>query len=375
MALSNSSIRWPYDTSTQTVLAHPLPHVFRAQSPRLLTVMINNGVDLSWTSDAGNILCHAVDNFHFPMVKTLLEAGMDPNDGQAGDSISPLNRTLDALGQGHIVDRRMIAEILLQHGANPNIPYVEKDYPIHKVVAHPAKNYSLMSPKGFTLLMSLCEDLNVLNRKGKTALHIVMEAKDSWKRNYGIIPYPALLMEAGADPTARDISGNTPLQCFLEKSNFGIGNFFAYAKSSGWGYQDTYRRLHFWLHHALKLNRLDMIPAQVVYDQAHSEHVLKKFPREVFCAFLGLQSHIRSQTVKLFLDVKFALESSSWKDEPITEMFSEFWDMYRDEITLYPPGQNGRKRNVRRKYVRECHSSWKAEQWKKWREGEGWKEL
>ncbi|KAF2801264.1 uncharacterized protein BDZ99DRAFT_555419 [Mytilinidion resinicola] len=243
------------------------PHLFRAQSPKFLKLLIRHGVNLSWTSGAGNILCHAVDNYHLPMVKTLLEAGMDSNDGGASDSISPFNRILVPSNREDSVQRQMrqvIAELLLQHGANPNIPYPDNEYPIYKAVVSMDYFYCRMHSQGFKLLTSLCENLNVQSNRGKTALYHVMENDKPWHNYIKVLPYASVLIEAGADPIMQDSSGRTPFESFVAKSTFGIGNFARYANKRR--YSDIYCQLHFCTHYALKLNRVDLLPAQAVYN-------------------------------------------------------------------------------------------------------------
>ncbi|KAF2493630.1 ankyrin [Lophium mytilinum] len=353
----------------------PIPHMFRVQNPRLLRIFIKHGADLNWTTPEGeNILHFAVKMMDHAMVKALLEMGMDADVGGNNNLFNPLHRAIT--GEDHdnsIEKRRMIVELLLEHGANPNIPSPSKEFALHKILAKfYGDSYKGLNRDHFDVLVARCQHINARDTQGKTALHILMEQRKRVRNNGSCLWYAKILIEAGADPSLVDSTGYPPFHSGIRKSKFGIGNFTITPewRDLWWTPNDIYQRLHLATYYALKQGRVDWIPARVVYQQAYSEHVLKKCPAAYAWPALP---HIRAETVQIFLDVMHALGSFPWRGGPAGVMFRAFWEKHREEITAPLPQSYQGNYNYRDWKETWAHwPAWNVEEWAKWREDQEW---
>lgn len=92
-------------------------------------------------------------------------------------------------------------ELLLRHGAQPNIPCGPcSEVPLHEVARRCAK-------AGINLLIKWDANPNAVNDEGCTALHIACRSQQHWFRKAQAVE---ALLAAGADPTRRDSSGRLP---------------------------------------------------------------------------------------------------------------------------------------------------------------------
>ena len=130
-----------------------------------------------------NHLLLAAQQKNSELVKQLLENGVDPNF-MNHDGIIPLLEMIDDYGD------LGIAKLLLENGANPNFAETNNfDFPLHLGFREDIK----------TLLLQHGADPNIPNIQGKTPLHLahLFEIK--------------LLLQYGAKPNIQDYKGNTPL--------------------------------------------------------------------------------------------------------------------------------------------------------------------
>ncbi|KAF2493627.1 ankyrin [Lophium mytilinum] len=352
-----------------------IPNLFRVSSPEILALFIRYGANLKWSSSGTeNVLQYAVGRLPFPVVEALLKAGMDPNDSGQVEMFPPLYEaftSIHGISDEYEEERAQakLVELLLQYGANPDTPLHGKEYPIHVAVTEIDETYLPMNKEYFQLLVSRCSNVNVQNGKGETALHIVMgqHGKNAFCEDNSLW-CAKILMDAGANLDLPDSSGRTPFQCALGTSTFGVG-------SCTGSMPHVYERLHFMTNYALKLNRLDLLPARIVYEQTYAEHVLGKHIEEtVWPPDAHQREHVDSSTVKAFLDVMYAFESFPWKGGPMGLKFRAFWEKHKHDI-LTPPEYEELdtisrldQENWERAWA--DWPAWTAREWQVWRDGQ-----
>jgi len=130
------------------------------------------------------------------MAELLLEHGADPNKGRGTFDGTPLHAwtKMDC-------DYARDAVLLLDHGADPNARDDSGETPLHKAVRHGRSFQPL-------LLLSRGADVNARNNQGETPLH------STW--------YPevaTILLDHGADVNAVDRQGRTPIAKWAHKPN------------------------------------------------------------------------------------------------------------------------------------------------------------
>jgi len=163
-------------------------------------------------------LFRAVQGFDHKRVKELLSRGADPNAvGNFG--MRPLHLAV-------YVGNREAAEILLNHGADPNARDLAGGTPLHWAVAGGF-------PDIVELLLERGADPNARDNAGNTPLHIAAMGHASevagmfieLAPRFGLeYPYDRLdtfriLLEYGADPTAKNNYGQTPIDIALKYGN------------------------------------------------------------------------------------------------------------------------------------------------------------
>lgn len=131
------------------------------------------------------------------LIDLLLEKGAHPN-AQSTDGEVPLNYVMDDLVAQQVSkdDAFAIIQSLLKKGANPNIMDSSGNLPL--ALALRAGNYNVAR----LLLEHEADPSIVLNKENWTPLHYAV------RRQKKLVP---LLIEKGADPTKKDLTGFTPL--------------------------------------------------------------------------------------------------------------------------------------------------------------------
>jgi ankyrin repeat protein len=162
-----------------------------------------------------------------PTLKALLEGGADPNRRDASGETTPLQATL-SLGERQ--SRTTAGELLLAHGADPNVAAKNGWTPLHQATwngdeglvglllkkgaqVNPKTTDSVRTPLQNAaasrhtdvarLLLENKADPNARDFSGETALGIAVECDEP--------DMVKLLLENKADPNARDNAGATPL--------------------------------------------------------------------------------------------------------------------------------------------------------------------
>ena len=160
----------------------------QACGPELVSILTGAGADPNLRTDRGHTSLHeaVAANSSPDVVSALLEAGADVN-ARAGGGSTPLHMAL-ALADPDVV------EVLLDRGADVNARGSHGATPLHRAAS---RNPSLVTVE---LLVQAGADLQARGPRGRTPLHL---AWDQAKYQ--------LLLQLGADPTALDDYGWTPM--------------------------------------------------------------------------------------------------------------------------------------------------------------------
>lgn len=143
---------------------------------------------------------------------TVLDIAKDGTPEQLAGYLraNPLNDSNDlsnALSAAVMREDIASTVLLLEHGAIANCQPSEYMPPIHCAVEQ--KNGELVK-----VLCSHGADVNYPNENGYTPLHLAVdvEADTAWQRGETpTVEMVRLLLKLGADPTAKDATGNNPL--------------------------------------------------------------------------------------------------------------------------------------------------------------------
>lgn len=160
---------------------HPLQTAIGYSSePSVISILIDAGADVNARDKYGCTALHeALENFdHFEIAKLLLAAGADVN---AQD----------------------------KEGRTPLIELIVNDQVWLGFTDHSYKDF-------FSLLQDAGADISLCDNKGKSPLHFAINSEES--------DMALILLEAGADPNARDSYGTTPIMRAVEWCPSGEGD-------------------------------------------------------------------------------------------------------------------------------------------------------
>ncbi len=174
---------------------------FNNPNPTLIQMLVDEGADPNATNEYGfTALGHMMDHYErdIDVIRSLIGAGADIEKASR-DGNPPTIQVM----------------YTLKYTEEPGTKYAyrkEKDGKIHKMTIHKKMRrvYQDPDPQLLRLFLDAGADVNAIDRDGNTALMIA--TKKGYTSN---IP---VLMEAGADPTIANNSGETP-RFFVKKDN------------------------------------------------------------------------------------------------------------------------------------------------------------
>jgi ankyrin repeat protein len=156
----------------------------------LLERLLELGAALDQRNRAGGTaLMYAAQYGHSSATERLLIAGADANVRGA--------KGWTALMVAVLKRREAVIDVLLEHGADPNPRDMFDWTPLMRAVREDS------APVVRRLLADRRIEIDAANKAGMTALHLAA--------SLGLRRMAALLLNHGADPRMRDLSGNTPL--------------------------------------------------------------------------------------------------------------------------------------------------------------------
>lgn len=146
------------------------------------------------------------DNTPEMHIKKLLEHGADPN----AEIDVNYRRFVKGMTALHIAKKPGIAKALLEAGADPNKPDEQRYTPLLCAVMGTPSNPS-MNQETFEILLNAGADPSAKNFFGDTLLHIAAE-KGNIK---SVMPYLKDMIESGLDVNAQNNSGKTCMHCLM----------------------------------------------------------------------------------------------------------------------------------------------------------------
>lgn len=182
------------------------------QAPEVLKRFMEAKPDLEAKDGAGRTaLFVAVENNAPAQAAMLIESGASVN------AVNNAGYTVLASAAGRSGDNQQMIDLLLDHGADANVPAGEDRSTVLMNAVKAGNENTVKS------LLAHKSDPNISNRDGNSALSLALSAFDLDKQK-GIIE---ALLKAGANPNAADTDGYTPLFYALTRGNVNIVKLLA----------------------------------------------------------------------------------------------------------------------------------------------------
>ena len=201
----------------------PLHRAALNKNSAVVQALIDAGADPKVRAESGRTPLHwAARNENPAVVQALIDAGADPKVRDE-DGVTPLLRV--ALYN----ENPAVIQALIDAGADPKVRDAAGETPLHRAVRH--NN----NPAVIEVLLAAGAELEVRDEDGNTSLH--------WAAKYVSLLFPddvehlgdddphagdaiEALLDAGADPMARNAAGETPWD--LAKANKALKGSDAY---------------------------------------------------------------------------------------------------------------------------------------------------
>ena len=188
-------------------------------APRKIAVLLAAGADSNAPNEGRETPLHRVVSWDGVIARSavtaLIEAGADVNAPDRRGQ-TPLHRAAAR------ADSSTVARLLLQAGADVSARTNLGETPLHLAASRPRGRYAWEDrAHGITALLEAGAEVDARTGDGRTPLHVALESDR---------PAAAIkLLEAGADPMARDLAFNLadPMAC----ERWGKATFFALANA------------------------------------------------------------------------------------------------------------------------------------------------
>ena len=188
-------------------LCGPIHDATRKGDEAKVVALLKQNPDLVSSKDKlGNTPLHIAALHDQPAIAALLIAnGADvnaQNDPDAREATAALYYNKKAYGETPLTlallsfHHKEMVELLLTHGADPNITIHIQDTPLHRAVERDL-------PYDLELLLANGADPDTINLSGSTSVHSAVA--------HGQTKILEMLLDYGANPNAKDGGGHTPL--------------------------------------------------------------------------------------------------------------------------------------------------------------------
>jgi ankyrin repeat protein len=242
--------------SSETGLAPISAAIKSEKSPAVLKMLLDHGADLSLGKEP--VICSAIDGSNIPAMEILLQAGVDPNTMFESSAQKIITKEVDVQTileraacpgwEGFVPAREKIMALLLEHGANPNLPLDNgRSTPLHEIsgrngivkpIIQAGYDLEQRDVNGRTPLIKACNLARQPRDRGlekeHTAIDLIAGGADvHTEDNDGLtaLHYAAcckldrtvqMLLQHSACVTAKDNRGLTPLYyAFVAKEKDG----------------------------------------------------------------------------------------------------------------------------------------------------------
>ncbi|MDR3348485.1 MAG: ankyrin repeat domain-containing protein [Acidaminococcales bacterium] len=187
----------------------------------LMADAINKGADVNFVQDdyTDNPLSMALNNDSLPAVKLLLQKGANPNVYVEGNGVINSTPLLKAIGRQDAA----LVKLLVEAGADVNMPAHRYHQPAQKDLSPLMQAviaiYTRDTMDIFNYLIERGADVNYATYDGYTALMLAAGVKHSFYKQEAVYSMAEILLQKGANLSARNSRGQTALDLALE-SNF-----------------------------------------------------------------------------------------------------------------------------------------------------------
>lgn len=192
----------------------------------VVSYLINQGAKIDNQDIYGNTALYlAVMKDCADIVNLLIKNGVQIDGKNSVTGETPL---FSAVSKGNVV----ISEILLKNKANPNIPNIDGNYPLHQATAHSLEMMSLLLKYG--------ADPNVCDKYGFTVLHAILLNMENNRDQHVAIEKVKLLLHYGTD-----INKICPSQVEIPDSHIGFRKSRTFSLKPNESFMETAQRLNY----------------------------------------------------------------------------------------------------------------------------------